>query len=382
MRVVQLANLVTPTSGGIRTVVGALGRGYAERGHDRHLVRPGRRATRARGPDGATWTLPGVPVPGSGGYRVLLRRRPVADLLERLEPDVVEVSDRWTLPWVADWATARGVRSVALVHEHLAQTVAAWPGVSTGAAELVAARADARLVARFDAVVCGSRHSAGPFGDAAQVVPLGVDLARFTPCDTNERSGPARLVVVGRLATEKRPDLAIETVRTLTRRGLHVHLDVVGDGPLRRRCERVAAGLPVTFHGHVADRRRLASTIAGADVALAPCPIEAFGLAALEALACGTPVVSTGGGPADLLEPERGDLFAPGPSDLLTPASGDAGRVVSPTPDAIADAVRALASRPRAATRHAARALAETRPWSRTVDRMLDILAADRSVRA
>ena len=68
---------------------------------------------------------------------------------------------------------------------------------------------------------------------------------------------------------------------------------VAGDGPLRPRLERRAAraGLPVTFAGFLSGRADLAALLASADVALAPGPAETFGLAALEALACGTPVV-------------------------------------------------------------------------------------------
>ena len=70
-------------------------------------------------------------------------------------------------------------------------------------------------------------------------------------------------------------------------------LVVAGDGPLRGRLERRAAreGLPVTFAGFLPDRADLAALLASADVAIAPGPAETFGLAGLEALACGTPVV-------------------------------------------------------------------------------------------
>ena len=70
-------------------------------------------------------------------------------------------------------------------------------------------------------------------------------------------------------------------------------LVVAGDGPLRARLERAARrkGLPVTFAGFITDPTELAALLASADVVIAPGPVETFGLAALEALACGTPVV-------------------------------------------------------------------------------------------
>ena len=97
----------------------------------------------------------------------------------------------------------------------------------------------------------------------------------------------------GRLSPEKKPQRSLNTLATLRANGLSARLVVAGDGPLRRRLERRAArdGLPVTFAGFLPDRTDLAALLASADVAIAPGPAETFGLAALEALACGTPVV-------------------------------------------------------------------------------------------
>ncbi|MFD0632755.1 hypothetical protein ACFQ9X_15330 [Catenulispora yoronensis] len=58
MRIVQLANAYSPTSGGLRTVVDALGRGYVAAGHDRVLVIPGKRHTREEGSQGSSSRSP------------------------------------------------------------------------------------------------------------------------------------------------------------------------------------------------------------------------------------------------------------------------------------------------------------------------------------
>jgi alpha-1,6-mannosyltransferase len=94
---------------------------------------------------------------------------------------------------------------------------------------------------------------------------------------------------------EKRPQRALNTIASLTAQGFPARLIVAGDGPLRARLQRFArsAGLPVEFTGFLHDRVELARLLACADVVLAPGPIETFGLAALEALACGTPVVAS-----------------------------------------------------------------------------------------
>ncbi|MEU5052848.1 glycosyltransferase [Streptomyces sp. NPDC021096] len=359
MRIVQLANFYGAASGGLRTTLDALGRGYVAAGHERVLIVPGRRYARvcdAR--DGLRLTLPGVPV--GGGYRLLLSPRTLRGLLRRLAPDSVEVSDKLTLVHAAGWARGHGVRAVLLSHERLdailAPRLPAWLPLGRPADAW-----NRRLAGAFDAVVAASAFSCAEFSRVAAPalyrVPLGVDLDVFSPAaaaTTLPEPGIA-LVYAGRLSREKSPHLPVEALRLLRRHGIAARLDVLGDGPERGRLERRAAGLPVRFYGHVADRHAVAALTARADVALAPCPVEAFGLSALEALACGTPVVTADRGAAP-------ELLAPG-----------AGLAVPATAPAMADGVARLVAGSRELQRAAARARAEEFPWSGTVERMLAV---------
>ena len=218
------------------------------------------------------------------------------------------------------------------------------------------------LVRSFDAVVVTSGFAQREFQQLADAagcptvrVPLGVDLDLFRPSSAPRADGPLRLVHVGRLSREKSPHLAVAAALELHRRGVAVALDVYGAGPYRAELEAMAGGGPVTFHGHVDDRVELAARIADADVALSVCPSETFGLAVLEALASGTPVVTA----------DRG-----GARELVDRASGAWG---VPEPGALADAVLRVAQRPAELRRRAARARAEQFPWSRTISSMLDL---------
>jgi alpha-1,6-mannosyltransferase len=201
---------------------------------------------------------------------------------------------------------ARRIGSLAVAHERLDATLAhRLPGLFRH--QPAADRWNQRLGTAFDTIVCASAFAVEEFTRAGvrnvAQVPLGVDLDRFTPA---RRSPPLRrrlaapsetlLVLCSRLSSEKHPERAVDAVRALVRRGVPVRLCVAGDGPERRSLEAAAAGLPVTFLGHMSDRDALAALLATADVALAPSPVETFGLAALEALACGTPVVCAGSG--------------------------------------------------------------------------------------
>ena len=153
-----------------------------------------------------------------------------------------------------------------------------------------------------------------------QVWRRGVDAERFHPRHRSpalrRRLAPGGevLVYAGRLATEKRPEVAVAALAELLDRWPRARLVVAGSGPLAPRLATLAAGLPVTFLGFVADRRELAALLATADVVLAPGPVETFGLAALEALASGTPVVvaRTGALPELLGPPVEASLSVPG----------------------------------------------------------------------
>jgi alpha-1,6-mannosyltransferase len=222
-----------------------------------------------------------------------------------------------------------------------------------------------RLAESFDTVVCTTRWAGEEFTrlgvDNLVRVPLGIDLDVFHPARRDPRmrerlvQGAEILIVAAvRLSPEKRPDLLVSMVEELVRAGVSARLVVCGDGSVRDLVADRAAGLPITMAGFVGDRHELASTLASADVAVAPGPYETFGLAALEAMASGTPVVASASGALPEL------------------VSRGAGRTVPPDPAAMAAAVVELMEDGPVA-RRAARRRAEQFSWSATVDRMLQV---------
>ncbi len=351
MRIVRLANFVAPRSGGLRTSLAELGAGYLAAGHEPVLVIPGERDSDQRTAQGRVITLRAPRVPFAGGYRVLWRRRRLARLLTLLRPDALEVSDRTTLRWTGAWAREHGVPAAMVSHESV---TALLKGLGLGGVGRAAADSLNRRTARaFRRVICTTGWAAGEFerigaGNAVRV-PLGVDLATFAPRTGQVRAeGQILLVHCGRLSAEKKPQRSLATLATLRASGLPARLVVAGDGPLWPRLERRAAraGLPVTFMGFLPGRAELAALLASADVALAPGPAETFGLAALEALACGTPVAVSA-------------------ESALPEVTGEAGASV-PGED-LAAAVRAVLARPERARRAAARARAEQFDWAAAV---------------
>jgi alpha-1,6-mannosyltransferase len=388
MRIVQVANFYTPTSGGLKIVVEETGRGFLEAGHERMLIVPGTAESVEQTSSGQRVVMPSLRLPGFGNYRLLVSRRRIRELLAAQPPDILEVSDKFSLPWLARWSRRRGVPLVLFSHERLDAVLRPrlprwFPLRAT--ADVV----NRRLSRLADQVVVTSSFSSAEFERVGAVnlrrVRLGVDLDTFRPAAEQpageDRAGPVaipgqsptawppggepaagapagsrpvRLVTVSRLSKEKSPGQAVETVRELHRQGVPATLVMIGDGPQLERLRKQAEGLPVTFLRHISDRRELADLVAAADVALSPSPAETFGLATLEALACGTPVVVPADGAAREL------LDAPG-----------SGAVSDGTAAGMAEAIRHLMAVPEHERRKAARAAAERYPWSATVAGLL-----------
>ncbi|MFE0180415.1 glycosyltransferase [Streptomyces olivaceus] len=364
LRIVRLANFVAPASGGLRTALRELGRGYRAAGHDPVLVVPGAHADDRETEQGRVITLPGPLLPGTGGYRVLTGSRQVAALLEELAPDRLEVADRTTLRWTGRWARRARVPAVMVSHETADGVLRTW-GLPEPAARRAADALNIRTAHSYARVVCTTEFAAREFVriGARNVVraPLGVDLAGRHPAlyDPRLRAGYARadetlLVMCSRLSVEKRPGTAFDALAALRRRGGRAALVVAGDGPLRPRLEQRAReqALPVTFLGHLADPGALGALQASADVCLAPGPAETFGLAALEAMASGTPVVASA-------------------SSALSEVIGSAGAVAADHGEAFADAVELVLARGEADRRGAARARAECFGWDTAVEAFL-----------
>lgn len=361
VRIVRLANFVTPSSGGLRTTLNALGAGYLAAGHEPVLVVPGSRHSDEMTPSGRLVTVPGTLVPGLGGYRVMLGKRRLGDLLHELRPDRLEVSDQTTLRWVGRWAREHRVPAAMVAHESL-YGLARVAGLPPRAARWFADRLNRASVRAYDTILCTTDWASSDFrrvnARTISRVSLGVDLAtfhpdRYDPVLRTLYAKPFQTLIVhcGRLSAEKRPGRSVEALVALRKSGVDAVLVVVGDGPLRTRLARRTQGDPVEFVKFVADRNALASLLATADVVLAPGPIETFGLAALEALACGTPVVVND-------------------ASALPEVVGDAG-VAAPEGD-MAAGVREILARPEEERRATARARAEQFSWPAAVNRFLE----------
>ncbi|WP_153504124.1 glycosyltransferase [Cumulibacter manganitolerans] len=291
LRVLRLANFVSPTSGGIRTVLRRVSLAQAALGVRSVVVVPGPDAGIEAIPGVLdVGTLPGVRLVAGQSYRLMLERGAVRALLDDVRPDVVEIHDQLTLAWLGPECRSRGIRAILVAHERLDLLAAFWSRVPRAAGSIT--RWLRRIGDGVDAVVAPSRFAAAPYADAGievRVIPWGVDHETFRPASrAPRRDGALRLVHAGRLSAEKDPLLSARTAERLADAGLPVELLVIGSGP---EAATIARHRGTRSAGFVDGPPRMAELLGAADVFLAPGPFETFGVSALEAMACGLPVV-------------------------------------------------------------------------------------------
>ena len=253
----------------------------------------------------------------------MLATRSTSRIVAHERPDLIEVGSAWCAPWLVHLATRQlRVPAVWFYHSNFPRIITPRPrdaGWARRTATDLAWRYVRRLGRMVEATIAPCRTLAAELSEAGlrnvTHVPLGVNLERFTPArrahaaDTRLRfglgDGPFALYV-GRMALEKDLDVLLDAWPEVERR-TGVRLVLVGMGPARRRLMRSAGGQRARWLSYERDRDRLADLYAAAELVVAPCPIETFGLAALEALSSGVPVLAADhGGVAETVERSGG----------------------------------------------------------------------------
>ena len=172
-----------------------------------------------------------------------------------------------------------------------------------------------RIVAAADRLVAANAiernelvTAYGADSSRVAVIPCGVDTDVFTPGDAMAARaalglppGPL-LLYVGRIAPIKGLETLLDAVGCLRGAGMPARLAVVGgetdeptdghEADVRRRASALGLGDAVTFVG-AQPQQRLRDWYVAADVTVLPSYYESFGMVALEAMACGSPVVAS-----------------------------------------------------------------------------------------
>lgn len=167
-----------------------------------------------------------------------------------------------------------------------------------------------------DELICVSNALAGQisdkFGVKATVIPNIVDTAVFRYSGKKKTAGSFMFVCVANLNVFKRIDFLIDVFAEVSKQHPDIRLTVVGDGPERKHISDL-----VTLHkledkvclkGRQS-RKAIKQVFDEADCFVLPSAVETFGVAYIEALASGLPVIATRcGGPEDFVDESNGIL--------------------------------------------------------------------------
>jgi glycosyltransferase involved in cell wall biosynthesis len=162
------------------------------------------------------------------------------------------------------------------------------------------------------------------------IVPNGIDLDLIR--EVSAATELTDLVVVGRLIEHKRVDMLLDAVASLRASGMRLTCRIIGNGPERDALEERARNLgiagAVEFRDDIENQKELYSLVKAAKVFVSLSAREGFGLAILEAIACGIPVLTTS---------------APDNLAQHLVARYSRGTVCEPTPKAVTAAIHDLA---------------------------------------
>ena len=363
MKTLHLTNSWHATSGGIGTFYRALMDAANRRGHEMRLVVPGTEdRIESVGAHVRVYHLASPAAPLNREYRMItpgkyLRRGSrLRQILDEERPDLVEVCDKYTLNYFAGMLRTGMLGDVhchpvvvGLTCERMDDNVHAYVGWNALARRLVKFYMKWLYFAIFDHHIANSQYTAEelrpasgghPIRRGVWIRPMGVDFHDLSP---EHRSSLARrdllhsagagpratlLLYVGRLAPEKNLGLLLDTLEVLqVRGGRDWRLVVVGDGIERQRLLAEAARRTprrVAWLGHVRDRYELARIYANCDAFVHPNPREPFGIAPLEAMSSGLPVIAPDRGGVTTYADSRNAWIVPPQADAFADAAWEA----------------------------------------------------------
>jgi alpha-1,6-mannosyltransferase len=302
MKVCDLTQFYSPFSGGVKRYLEEKRKYAVANGHQHLLIIPGDQSSCVETEGSRTYSIKSPLVSRTSRYRALLNLGAVQALLEKERPVVIESSDPYQLAWKAiSSGQALRIPVVGFYHSHFPEaylrTTSKFLGETATEIVMEVARTYVRaLYNHFQATFVPSAalgQVLGKWGvENVILAELGIDTDIFR---TGKDRGATRtrmeipaerflLLYVGRLAHEK-------NVKTLFEA-----FEILNDGPQREQLRDLSRSTKaVSWLRYISAQGELAAVYRAADLFVHPGVQETFGLVALEAQACGTPVVGIRG---------------------------------------------------------------------------------------
>ncbi|MEZ5498200.1 MAG: glycosyltransferase [Steroidobacteraceae bacterium] len=331
MRILFISDVYAPRVNGVSTSIATFRHDLVNDGHHCTLVVPDYPAAGEAG-DSSILRVPGRLVPGDPEDRLMKWRALRGVLRDPLcnDIDIVHIHT----PFAAHYAGVRharrlGVPVVATYHTYFEHYLQHYlPAIPIVAARSLARWFTRRQCAELDALISPSNSMADAlraYGVTTpiEVLPTGLPTQSFdrgAGLRFRQRHGiaPGRRVMlyVGRTAHEKNIEFLVDIAAQVRQSVADALLVIAGEGPalpqLMRRVGELGMDNHVQFIGYLDRRQELLDCYHSADVFVFASRTETQGLVLLEAMAQGTPVVSTAVmGTKDVLAGAEGAVVVP-----------------------------------------------------------------------
>lgn len=381
MKICDLTQFYSPVSGGVKRYISEkVAWMRRARPDNRHvLIIPGEKTDCREDGLARVYTIRAPLVSRTARYRALLNLTAVEEILEKERPDVIESGDPYQVAWKAlASGDALGIPVVGFYHSHFPEaylrTIDKFFGrIAVDITRDISRRYVRELYNRFAATIVPSPALARLLTDwgvrNTRLGELGVDTKLFHAQPAPDERRQVRealdidddqilLLYVGRLAPEKNVTTLFEAYSQLD--DTRFALVVIGDGPERRHLARLREDRRnVHWLPYQGDGQQLARLYRAADLFVHPGVQETFGLVALESQASGTPVVGIRGSYMDRI--------------IFTDQNHWA---AENSPQALADAIRAMARRDLPAEGKAAAArVHQFYGWDTVFERLFGVYA-------
>jgi alpha-1,6-mannosyltransferase len=324
MKICDVVQSYSPTSGGVKRYMSNKMRCFAERSDIGHvMIIPWQETRVDMEHQTRVYRVRSPHIPGSVDYRLLMNRKRIYDILETERPDILEVDSAYLSSWIAVEAARQMSISVAAYYhsdfprrlsDKLRPHLPLLAEVSTG----IINRYLIQFYGRMDATVTATREFQKilrKMGVNPVIrIPLGVNTEKFYPRDSRKAvfqelglsEDTFLLLYAGRLAGMKNLDHLFAMMELISGNNDRYHLALVGDGELREEVVRAARERKdLSWIPYRSSRDELARWYSAADLFVHAGTRETFGLVSLEAQACGTRVIGVrGGGMEETLQGE------------------------------------------------------------------------------
>lgn len=299
MKLADITPYFHQKSGGIRRYLLEKSAYLQKKGVEHVLVVPGKKRKTYYLNRTKVYEVPSFPIPLSGGYRFFNGFKEIREIIEQEKPHIVELGGTY-IP--IDHFISPHYRLVVFYHSDIRTDLSLVPMPNKLRQKLIDYTVLKKL-AKADLIITPSSKQEDflkGFGlEKVITVNLGVDTKTFSPSKRNPyidsflgvREGTYKLIYAGRLSPEKNIDLLLEVLDLLEPSTFHTV--IVGDGSLRWKVERFAKRrMHITYLGYVQESEKLAELYASCDIFLSASSSETYGLAFLEAQACGCILVA------------------------------------------------------------------------------------------